>query len=74
MSIQAYRILKAPSHHEIAIGTIVYEQTSHDYGLARDDTEHTGIEHITVTLNSNGDYPGFTIPRRYLEPIKSEAS
>lgn len=47
-------------------GDFVYKQKYHDYGLASDDTRMTGIEHVSVTLNENGDYPGFTIPRSHL--------
>ena len=47
-------------------GDYVYDQKGYDYGLASDDTRMTGVEHVTVTLNENGDYPGFTIPRNHL--------
>jgi hypothetical protein len=47
-------------------GDIVYDQKGYDYGLSSDDTRATGIEHVTVTMNENGDYPGFTIPRNHL--------
>lgn len=43
-------------------GTIVYKLLQHDYGLARDDTNITGIEHISVTLEEDGGYPSFTVP------------
>lgn len=50
-------------------GTLVVRQTTHDYGLARDDTEYTGIKHVSVTaLDSEG---GFTIGERYLEHVCS---
>lgn len=41
-------------------GTIVYEFTKCDYGLADDDTRLTGMEHRSVTLEPSGDYPSFT--------------
>ena len=50
-------------------GTIVYKQKYHDYGLASDDTRITGIEHISVTLNSDGDYPGFTVSIHDIEEV-----
>lgn len=50
-------------------GTFVYLLMRSDYGLSRDDTETTGIEHISVTLNEDGDYPSFTIPRNHLERV-----
>ena len=48
-------------------GTVVYEFTGYDYGLARDDTRFSGIRHISVTLNENGERPCFTIPFYDLE-------
>lgn len=47
---------------DLVAGTKVYRCTRYDYGLASDDTRMTGILHISVTLNSDGDYPSFTIP------------
>lgn len=49
-------------------GDYVYDQWGCDYGLASDDTRYTGVEHVTVTLNEDGSYPGFTIPRHHLAP------
>lgn len=51
-------------------GTIVYSLRGWDYGLASDDTRHTGIEHVSVTLKPDGDYPSFTIQRNSLEKIQ----
>jgi hypothetical protein len=48
-------------------GTIVYECLDHDYGLAKNDSRQTGIEHISVTLNKYGEGPFFTVPVRDLE-------
>ena len=62
-----YKLLEDRFEHKA--GTIVYKQKYHDYGLASDDTRITGVEHISVTLNSDGDYPGFTIPRYQLEEV-----
>ncbi len=74
MKIKKYRLLKDRSLNgkEWKAGTIVYDQMGHDYGLASDDTHFTGIEHKSVTLNSDGDYPGFTVPVRDLFEIKDE--
>ena len=47
-----------------------YGQIACDYGLANDDTRLCGIEYISVTLNSDGDYPGFTIPRSDLRNLE----
>ena len=48
-------------------GTIVYKCLDHDYGLAKNDSRKTGIEHISVTLNKYGEGPFFTVPVRDLE-------
>ena len=50
-------------------GTVVYDQKGWDYGLSSDDTRCTGVEHISVTLKSDGDYPGFTVPLYQLKAI-----
>ena len=49
-------------------GTICYDCAGYDYGCSSDDTRSTGIEHISVTLDSKGDYPFFTVPIDDLEP------
>jgi len=48
-------------------GTTVYNLFGWDYGCANDDTRGTGVEHISVTLSPDGDYPFFTVPMRDLE-------
>lgn len=48
-------------------GVTVYALNRPDYGLARDDTNATGVEHVSVTLNPEGDYPSFTYPRHLLQ-------
>ena len=48
-------------------GSIVYDCIKYDYGLAKDDTRITGVEHTSVTLESDGGYPYFTVP---VEDIK----
>lgn len=53
-------------------GTIVYKQSGYDYGLAADDTRMTGIPHISVTLNPDGGYPGFTAPVTILGDLDDE--
>jgi len=52
-------------------GALVYDRNSWDYGLASDDSRLTGILHVTVTDNENGDPPGFTIPKGYLEEVST---
>ncbi|MNE36165.1 hypothetical protein D3C80_1299660 [compost metagenome] len=71
MKIRQYRLLSDSKIEPKAVaGTIVYGFTKCDYGLASDDTRITGIEHRSVTLNSEGDYPSFTHPVNKLEEIK----
>jgi hypothetical protein len=65
-----------------AAGTVVFRPNGWDYGSANDDTRVTGVEHISVTLDADGDYPFFTIPMRDLrmaepseiEPTKAGAA
>lgn len=64
---QAYRLKTQESGYPA--GSIFYKQIVCDYGLANDDTRTTGVEHVTVTLKSDGGYPGFTVPKHALEPI-----
>jgi hypothetical protein len=54
------------SHHPA--GTVCYEFFGHDYGCCREDTEATGREFITLTLNADGSGPFFTCPCDSLEP------
>lgn len=66
-----YRMLADSKVNEkVKAGATVYDQRGYDYGLARDDTRATGVEHITVTLNADGDYPGFTVPVTALEKVQ----
>jgi hypothetical protein len=51
------------------VGDIVYGAKHYDYGLASDDTILLGVEHKSVTLNKDGDYPFFTVPVADLELI-----
>lgn len=55
---------------EIKAGTIVYDCCGHDYGIARDDTNTTGIDHKSVTLEADGGYPFFTHPTHKLRLIQ----
>lgn len=65
--VKAKRILRG----EVCalVGDIVFDQHGYDYGLASDDTHFTGIEHVSVTKEADGGYPGFTIAKRDLEPM-----
>lgn len=51
-------------------GTIVYYCRMADYGCASDDSRITGIEHVSVTLKEDGDYPFFTHPRHMLKKLE----
>lgn len=72
MSKEKYILLQPRFEHPT--GTIVYPSAKHDYGLARDDSNSTGVEHISVSLNNDGDYPFFTIPRDHLAKVVDDAS
>jgi len=50
-------------------GTLVFPSKGYDYGLARDDTRFTGVQHVSVTLDPEGGYPFFTHPLSDLEVI-----
>ncbi len=66
----AYRMLKdSKLEPEAKAGSTVYSIRGYDYGLASDDTRMTGIKHVSVTLNPDGEYPSFTIPEADLEKI-----
>lgn len=54
-------------------GSRVYELAGFDYGLARDDTLATGVQHVSVTLEEDGDYPSFTVPKKDLDPVEEES-
>jgi len=68
---KAYKIIRADrsANEATEVGDIVYESAKHDYGLASDDTDITGIYHVSVTFNEDGDYPFFTIPFEDLEEV-----
>lgn len=55
----------------VLAGTIVYDTAKYDYGLARDDTYFTGVEHMSVSLNPDGDYPFFTVPVMHVQELKT---
>lgn len=42
-------------------GSTIFECIKPDYGGASDDTQITGVEHISVTDDPDGGYPYFTI-------------
>lgn len=50
-------------------GDVVYDLINYDYGLARDDTNFTGVYHVSVTRNADGGYPSCTIPLHNLTEI-----
>lgn len=71
MAIRKFRLLSdGRMGDETKAGTTVYELMRCDYGLSNDDDRMTGIEHISVTLSPEGDYPSFTHPKHLLEEIK----
>ena len=52
----------------LVAGQVVYTG-SYDYGCAHEDTEATGIEHVSLSENPNG-IPFFTIPREDMGEYK----
>lgn len=62
-------IADSVSEPKAKIGDIVYTCAYNDYGLSADDTRATGVRHISVTFESNGEYPFFTMPITGLEEI-----
>ena len=69
--MRKYRVLKDSRLEKRAkTGTIVYDLRWSDTGISGSDTRNTGIKHISVTLDENGDYPFFTIPVTDLEKIE----
>lgn len=48
-------------------GTEVFLCEKHDYGIARDDTNMTGVTHFSVSLKPDGDYPFFTVSEDDIE-------
>src|SRR4051812_30441263 len=70
--MKAYRVLKASQLNSAATeGTLVFPCRTHDYGMASDDTQLTGIKHVSVTLKRSGGYPFFTIPLHDLESCEA---
>lgn len=65
-----YLLLKDSEYESSAkAGMIVYDFYKADFGLSVEDTKSTGVRHISVTLNEDGDYPFFTVPEHDLEEI-----
>lgn len=49
-------------HPNAEVGDVVYRCVYPDYGITADDQRITGVEHVAVTFNDDGDYPCFTLP------------
>lgn len=67
MQIEKYKLTR--DWHNAKAGDTVYKSAKHDYGLARDDSNHFNEDYISVTHKADGDYPFFTVPERLLERI-----
>lgn len=65
--MKSYILLQDRFEHKA--GTKVYDCHGYDYGCARDDTEFTGLQHQSVTLKEDGDYPFFSVPTAHLKPL-----
>lgn len=71
--IKKYLVLRDSELEKRAVkGTTVYSQAKTDYGLASQDTRALGYYCISVTLNSDGDYPGFVMPLHDLHLVENE--
>lgn len=66
---KVYRLKSNDNAEKHPAGTLCYPLRGWDFGLANDDTRITGIEHKSVTLDPNGDYPSFTVRFSDLEEI-----
>lgn len=66
MSTRFTVLVNAANEPKALAGTSVYSAAKYDYGLASEDTRSTGVEHTSVTLDPNGEYPVFTIPVAHL--------
>lgn len=65
-----FKVLRADrANDHVKVGDIVTLAAGSDFGLAREDTQFTGLEHISVSLKEGGAYPIFTIPTCDLERI-----
>jgi len=53
-------------------GATVYKCAKADYGCADLDTRMTGIQHISVSLKPDGDYPFFTHALKDLQKVEAE--
>lgn len=70
--ITKYRVLTKSTISQAQVGDIVYKFAGYDYGLARADTQITGVKHICLTLDSTGAGPFFTHPLDGLELVTEE--
>lgn len=71
MTYRKYKMkLDSSIEPKVVKGTIVYDLKGWDYGSANEDTRVFGNKHKSVTLNSDGDYPYFTVPESILEVIE----
>jgi len=68
-----YAVIRADraAKTDLKSGDAVFYCRGHDYGCASDDTAMTGIHHVSVTLDENGDYPFFTIPREDIKGVEA---
>jgi hypothetical protein len=67
---KAFLLTKDYPHWGWKAGLTVYDCKGWDYGCANDDTRALGVEHISVTLKADGDYPFKTVPKHLLEEIQ----
>lgn len=67
--MRKFKVIRADraSRPVFAVGDIVHPGRD-NYGCASDDSRFTGVEHIAVSANENGE-PFFTIPREDVEEM-----
>lgn len=67
-----YMLLQSRFEHPA--GTIAYTCSYNSFGLISDDENETGEPHLFLTLNEDGDYPGFTIPSSHVRIMKPDGA
>lgn len=67
-----FRVKRADraAENSLQVGDVVYPLRRYDYDLAHDDTRVTGIQHVSMTKDPDGNYPFFTIPWEDLESLE----
>ena len=51
-------------------GTLVYSCKVYDFNLAEEDTQESGLYHLSVSTNPGGGYPVFTVQPNELDIVE----